>query len=175
VDPKNVSCGYDFSSLIAALKQIVSFGYIPHIVTGNIPISMSDPPLIGGFGVNVSPPSNYSIYYSYINSLASAVANAFDGAQNIKNWRWGVFTEFNNQDWFVNDPDAFFTIYETTVKALQDALGRETLFVGTHACTQCVFLSMNTSQPAWDPILLLQSVAKVKENFLERKVREINF
>lgn len=167
VDPKNASSGYDFSPLITALQKIVSLGYLPHIVTGNIPISMSSSPVVGGFGSNISPPANYSVYYSYIYSLASEIAVAFGGANNIQQWRWGVFTEFNNQDWFVNDPSAFFSIYETTVKALQDALGRENLIVGTHACTQCVFLSMNTSTPAWDPILLLQSVAKVISLYLQ--------
>ncbi len=90
---------------------------------------MSSAAVVGTYGVNTMPPSNYTMYYAYIRALATEVAATFGGAERIQQWRWGVFTEFNNPEWFVNEPNAFLSIYDTTVRALQDALGKENLFV----------------------------------------------
>ena len=72
--------------LLSPLKNIVSAGFLPHIVTGNVPISLSSSPKLGGFGFNVAPPRNLSEYRSYIAGVASALVREF-GQSEVARWR----------------------------------------------------------------------------------------
>ena len=84
------------SSLLAPLRNLRAVGLLPHIVTGNVPISMSSPAVIGGFGVNAALPSNLTVYRHYMRDIAAALVTEF-GAEDVAKWRWGCFTEYNNQ------------------------------------------------------------------------------
>lgn len=149
VDPADPSQGYNFTSLLLALQNIVGAGFTPHIVTGNVPIAFSTSPALGAFGVNTSPPANFTQYADYIAALASAIRASF-GIEAVRSWRWGVLTEYNNPDWYKNTAEAYFDLYDWTVCALERALGAENLTVGAHACTQCT--------NGWDPLELVAHV-----------------
>ena len=83
------SSGYNFTSLLAALRNIVNAGLIPHIVTGNIPIALSAVPHIGAaFSFNSALPRNLTEYREYIAAVAQAVAAEFT-PQRVAQWRWG--------------------------------------------------------------------------------------
>lgn len=135
VDPTDPSKGYNFSSLLDALANVVAGGFTPHIITGNVPIALSASPYIGGFGFNSEPAANWTAYRAYINALAAAAVERF-GVSQVRTWWWGVLTEYNNVDWYVGPPEAYFELYDTTGCALQDVLGASGVNFGAHMCTQ---------------------------------------
>ncbi|PWM47723.1 MAG: hypothetical protein DBX47_00130 [Clostridiales bacterium] len=136
-DPLNrdVTNDYNFTRLLSNLRRAVDKGAVPWVKTGVVPLKLSENPKLGTFGVNIREPYDYNLYYDYIKAMAQAIIDEF-GAEEVSKWRWGVFTEFNNPDWFIpNDgKDAiveFCKIYDYTVKALEDVLGKD-IFVGAH-------------------------------------------
>jgi hypothetical protein len=71
-------------------------------------------------------------------------------------WRWGVYTEFNNADWYNAGNTSFLDLYDYTVCGLQKALG-DGFSVGAHGCTQCF---MDDPRDNWDPLELLTHVKR---------------
>lgn len=149
---------YDFSRLIGALHNVVDQGLKPHIKTGNIPIKYSNDPTIGVMEANLRPPSDYNQYYNYIKALADALITEF-GINEVKTWTWGVFTEYENPEWFddgisaASTKTAFFKIYDYTVAALEAAIGKDNLTVGAH--------SMTVTEGLWDELEFIDHVAGV--------------
>ncbi|MDI4647840.1 GH39 family glycosyl hydrolase [Cohnella hashimotonis] len=161
VDPANASTmtDYKFDDLKAAIQNVLNKGLKPYIVTGNVPLKYSTAPNIGGFNVNTRPPADYTVYYNYIKALANSLVSQF-GVQEMKSWRWGVLSEYENSDWFwdgTGSPNAaasrtaYFKLYDYTVAALQDAVGAGNLVVGAHA--------MAVTPGLWDPRDLIDHCA----------------
>jgi hypothetical protein len=157
VDPSNPSKGYDFSPLLAAVKAIVDSGYAVYIVTGNVPIAFSTTPVVGTFGVNTSPPDDYPTYSNYIEGLAAAAVNEF-GIDTVRNFTFGVLTEYNNPDWYVNSTDEYLKLYDYTACGLENVLGEGRVSIGAHACTQCQW---SHGGRGWDPAELPRHAAGV--------------
>lgn len=150
---------YNFTKLITACRNIVNFGAKPHIKTGNVPMKYSQTytAAYGSFSVNVFPPDDYDVYYKYISAIAKALVDEF-GRDEVLTWRFGVFTEFENDEWFYDDDrdpekslEAFCKIYDYTVDALEKNIG-EDVFVGAH--------SMAVSEGLWDERDFIEHVAK---------------
>lgn len=128
---------YDFDRLIKNCKGILELGAKPHLKLGNVPLKLTTDPVIGGFEVNVYPPDDYNQYYDYIKAVAQALVDEF-GVDEVRTWRFGCLTEFENSDWFMakngkskDSAIAYFKLYDYTVKALMDVIG-EDVFVGAH-------------------------------------------
>lgn len=141
-DPMNfdVMDDYDFEPLVTACKTVLQQGMIPFIKTGNVPLKYSAyQPEFHEFGVNVYAPKDYQVYYDYIKALAVRLVEVF-GLEEVQGWRWGVFTEYENADWFIGDPtrksacEAYCKLYDYTVGALISVLG-EDIYVGAHSMT----------------------------------------
>jgi hypothetical protein len=93
-DPaKGLTSGINVTSLLGPLRNIVAAGFIPHVVTGNVPIALSSLPKLGGFGFNSAPPRDPEEYRKYIAGVAGALVAEF-GQAEVARWRWGVFTEY---------------------------------------------------------------------------------
>ena len=159
IDPSNTEVldDYDFSSLIKACRNVLDQGLKPWIKTGNIPVKYSaESAEMGGFGVNIYQPDDYNVYYNYIAAIAQALVDEF-GMDEVRTWRWGVFTEYENRDWFVpsDDPDVCMTeyckIYDYTSEALISVLGDD-IYICAH--------SMTCSEGIWDELLFVEHCAK---------------
>ncbi len=131
---------YDFSRLIANCHGILNLGAKPHLKLGSVPQKLTTADDIGYFEVNLYPPDDYKQYYTYIKAIATALVDEF-GLDEVKTWRFGCMTEFENSNWFMakgGDPDdsalAYFKLYDYTVQALIDVIGKD-VFVGAHAMT----------------------------------------
>lgn len=144
VNPMNfdVLDDYDFEPLVTACRNVLHQGLVPFIKTGNVPLKYSAyPPKAGPFRVNIYAPKDYQIYYDYIKAMAEELLAAF-GIEELKRWRWGVFTEYENEEWFIGDPskesacEAFCKIYDYTVGALTGVLGDD-IYIGAHSMTCC--------------------------------------
>ncbi|OUS76429.1 hypothetical protein B1748_12155 [Paenibacillus sp. MY03] len=160
IDPSDRSnlTDYKFDTLIHATRNIVNQGLTPYIVTGNVPIKYSSNPVLGVFELNVSPPDDYNVYYDYMLAMADALVDEF-GVNEMKSWKWGVLTEFENGDMFkagsVNaqqTKEAYLKLYDYTVDALQEAIGEDNLIVGAHA--------MAVSAGLWSHLEFIDHVAK---------------
>ena len=156
---------YDFSPLVRACKNIVRQGLIPHLKLGNIPLKFTANPQISrSFGVNKRPPDDYNNWHDYIKAMMQSLVKEF-GLQTVRNWRFGVVTEYENKDWFSvdDDPvktrDAYFALYDYTVDALQQALGKK-VCVGAH--------SMSVIEGLWDEREFIAHCARGK-NFCTGK------
>lgn len=68
-----MSSGVNVTRLVAPLRNILSAGLTPHIVTGNIPIALSTAPHIGAFGFNNQPPRDMDEYRRYIAAVAKVM------------------------------------------------------------------------------------------------------
>lgn len=138
---------YDFTPLVEACRSILSLGAKPMLKLGSVPLKYTSVPVISrGFSTNVCPPDDYKVYYDYIYHLAEALSDAF-GLEEIRSWRYGVMTEYQNEDWFTaGSPEetfeAYCKLYDYTAAALADVVGEENLFIGAH--------SMSQSKGLWD-------------------------
>ena len=153
-DPDNfeVLDDYDFSALYSSCRGILKTGAKPLLKLGNVPKKLSqkilkDYDTVSSFDVNVYPPDDYGQYYAYIKAVAEGLAAEF-GPEEVRSWRFGVLTEFENADWFHapgGDPEesleAYCKLYDYTVRALVDVLGPD-VCVGAHA--------MAVSEGLWD-------------------------
>lgn len=149
-DPLNfdVLDDYKFDKLIDNCKGILKLGAKPHLKLGSVPLKYSTNAVKGAdFDTNVYPPDDYDVYYNYMSALAQALVDEF-GADEVLTWRFGVMTEYENQQWFMS-PDgspgktavAYCKLYDYTVAALQDVIGKD-VFVGAH--------SMTVTEGLWD-------------------------
>lgn len=149
---------YDFSPLVTACENVLRQGIKPFIKTGNIPLKYSShKPEAGVFGVNIYEPKDFDVYHAYIAALASALTDKF-GRDEVGSWKWGVFTEYENSDWFNcggadASCEAYCKIYDYTVDALQSVLG-EDIYIGAH--------SMTCSNGLWDERLFIKHCASGK-------------
>ena len=154
-DPNDFSVmdDYEFGPLLASCRGILKTGAKPLLKLGNVPAKLSRQGIAaagadrGAFGVNIYPPDDYDAYYAYIRAIAEALVDAF-GIEEVRAWRFGVMTEYENVDWFravSGDPaescQAYCRLYDYTVQALIDVLGPD-VFVGAH--------SMTCSDGLWD-------------------------
>lgn len=149
VDPldRTVLDDYDFSRIVASCQGVLNLGAKPFLKLGNVPLKLSKDPIIGGMDSNVRPPEDYDEWYRFLRAYIGALTDKF-GVDEVRTWRFGVFTEYENPDWFYagdKDPEASFTeyckIYDYSVKALTDALGDD-VYVGAH--------SMTVTEGLWD-------------------------
>ncbi|MBQ6019636.1 MAG: hypothetical protein IJL26_05580 [Clostridia bacterium] len=144
---------YDFGPLLASCRGILKTGAKPLLKLGNVPAKFSRESIaaagadLGAFDVNVFPPDDYNEYYTYIKAIAEALVGEF-GLDEVRSWRFGVMTEYENADWFravSGDPaesaEEYCKLYDYTVQALIDVIG-EDVFVGAH--------SMTCSEGLWD-------------------------
>ena len=142
LDPadRSVLDDYDFAPLIHACRNVVQQGLKPMIKTGNVPQKYSSLSTTGTFGVNLYPPDDYTVYYKYIAAMTQALVDEF-GLPEVRSWRWGCFTEYENADWFQGTCEDYCRIYDYTVAAIQSVLGEE-IAIGAH--------SMTCSEGIWD-------------------------
>ena len=131
---------YNFEPLINSCRNVVAQGIKPMIKTGNIPRKYSTVSTTGLFGVNVYPPDDYNVYYNYIQALTQALVDEF-GMEEVKSWRWGCFTEYENGDWFRGTCEDYCKIYDYTTAAIQSVLGFD-IKIGAH--------SMTVTEGIWD-------------------------
>lgn len=169
---RSVTDDYDFSPLIRACRNITRQGLLPHLKLGNVPLKYSDSPQISeDFGVNVRPPHDYNLWHTYIKAMMRALIEEF-GKRNVRNWRFGVITEYENKSWFSvdDDPertrDAYFKLYDYTVDALEQALGKN-ICVGAH--------SMTVSGGLWDEQQLIAHCARGKNNCTGKTGTRLDF
>lgn len=155
-------------SLAQACQGVLNLGAKPLIKLGCIPFyfTMKQNPekkLGTVFGFNVFPPDDdmYGEYETYLENVLQYLINRF-GIDEVRSWRFGVMTEYENADWFyVLDSSgkinanltmtAFFKIYDYSVKALENKLGKENVYVGAH--------SMTVTEGLWDERKFIDHVA----------------
>ena len=159
VDPYDTSTmtDYKFDKLIENCRGIVEIGAKPHLKLGGVPIKFTSGYEMGGFDMNVYPPDDYNEYYAYIKAIAQALCDEF-GVKEVKTWRFGCMTEYENEAWFKaksGDPqesaEAYCKLYDYTVQALIDVIG-EDVFVGAH--------SMTVTEGLWDEEIFIRHVAE---------------
>ncbi len=169
---RTVMDDYDFSAVISACGGILKLGAKPLIKIGNVPLKFCRNPVIGGFGVNVCPPDDYNQYYKYICDFCKALCGEF-GLTEVRQWRFGVLTEYENDSWFYagdRDPqksfEAYCKLYDCTVAALTDTLGSE-ITVGAH--------SMTVTEGLWDEREFLMHCANGTNTFTGEKRTKIDY
>ena len=148
---------YKFDALIENCRGILAVGAKPHLKLGGVPIKFTSDYQLGGFDMNVYPPDDYNVYYDYIKAIAQALVNEF-GIDEVRTWRFGCMTEYENADWFMaksGDPEesaeAYCKLYDYTVQALIDVIGND-VFVGAH--------SMTVTEGLWDEEIFIRHVAE---------------
>lgn len=174
VDPYDTSTftDYKFEPLIENCRGILNLGAKPHLKLGGVPLKFTSDYIMGGFGMNPYPPDDFGAYYTYIKAIAQALVDEF-GLEEVKTWRFGVMTEYENQAWFMaknEDPEdsavAYCKLYDYTVQALIDVIG-EDVFVGAH--------SMTVTEGLWDEEIFIRHVAEGTNYANGKKGSRISF
>lgn len=154
---RDVLDDYNFDNLITNCRGVLTMGAKPHLKLGSVPLKLTTDPYIGGFGTNVYPPDDYNQYYAYIKAIVTALVEEF-GLEEVRSWRFGCMTEYENYDWFKaksslgsDSLEAYCKLYDYTVQALVDVLGPD-VFVGAH--------SMTVSEGGWDERKFIEHCAK---------------
>ncbi len=174
VDPYDTSTmtDYKFDRLIGNCRGILELGAKPHLKLGGVPLKFTTGAEMGGFDMNVYPPDDYNVYYDYIRAITEALVAEF-GADEVRTWRFGCMTEYENEAWFKaksGDPaesaEAYCKLYDYTVQALVDVLG-EDIFVGAH--------SMTVTEGLWDEEIFIRHVAEGTNYANGQKGTKISF
>jgi hypothetical protein len=124
---------YNFTKLdrmIDWLKE--SRELIPIFVIGNTPrlITPNASDIdYGAFDADTSIPSDYHVYYNYIQALTQHVLN-YGGSEFVNKWTWRIYTEPDNTDWILSKLDGYFQIYNTTCRAIRSVLPSAKLETG---------------------------------------------
>ncbi len=154
---RTVTDDYDFTKLVKNCAGILSLCAKPHLKFGNVPLKLTSDPEKGVFSGNINPPDDYGAYYNYMRACAEALCGAF-GADEVRSWRFGVMTEYENSDWFrakSGDPaetaEAYCKLYDYTVAALEDVLGGD-IYIGAH--------SMTVTEGLWDEEIFIRHCAE---------------
>lgn len=128
---------YRFEPLGDACAKVLAFGAKPHIKM-SVPGKYAPNGSIGDFSTNVYPPDDFALYQRYIAAMTRYLVERF-GVDEVKTWRFGVLTEFENPGWFKarsgsadESRQAYFKLYDHTVAALVEEIGPD-VFVGAHA------------------------------------------
>lgn len=159
IDPYDTTTltDYNFEPLIKNCRGIINLGAKPHLKLGGVPLKFTSGYEMGGFGMNVYPPDDFNAYYEYIKAIAEALVEEF-GLEEVKTWRFGVMTEYENKDWFQaksglpeDTAVAYCKLYDYTVQALIDVIGND-VFVGAH--------SMTVTEGLWDEEIFIRHVAE---------------
>lgn len=159
IDPYDTTTftDYKFEPLIENCRGIINLGAKPHLKLGGVPIKFTSGYEMGGFDMNVYPPDDFEAYYTYIKAIAQALVDEF-GLEEVKTWRFGVMTEYENADWFQaksglpeDTAVAYCKLYDYTVQALVDVIGND-VFVGAH--------SMTVTEGLWDEEIFIRHVAE---------------
>ena len=174
IDPYDTSTftDYKFEPLIENCRGILNLGAKPHLKLGGVPIKFTTGYEMGGFDMNVYPPDDFNAYYGYIKAIAEALVEEF-GLEEVRSWRFGVMTEYENSDWFMarsglpeDSAVAYCKLYDYTVQALLDVIG-EDVFVGAH--------SMTVTEGLWDEEIFIRHVAEGTNYANGRKGSHIKF
>ncbi|MEA5572391.1 GH39 family glycosyl hydrolase [Calothrix sp. UHCC 0171] len=169
-DANNPNQGFNFDPLDRAIRNVLKQGLKPIIKTGNIPCVYSRDCQAGKFALNTRLPSDWQGYYKYIYDIARHMVDTY-GMQEVKTWRWGMGSEINNPDWFTDGKgntttkQAVFKLYDYTVAALQAALGRSNLIVGSHIAPEL----------GWNGLEFIDHCGKGKNYYSGKRGTQLNF
>ncbi len=160
-DPSDTSTmtDYDFTHLIENCRGIVNIGAKPWLKLGSVPVKFTTDAVMGGFDMNVYPPDDYNVYYAYIKAIAEALVAEF-GLEEVKSWRFGCMTEFENGDWFKaksgtpeDSAEEYCKLYDYTAQALIDVIGDD-VFISAHG--------MVVTEGLWDESIFIKHAAQGK-------------
>ena len=177
-DPSNSNSPYNFTQLMLAINNTLKMGLKPYLVTGLIPISYSNnSTLSNAKDLNELPPNDYNKYSQYIQGMAQQLLDIY-GDKEIKQWWFGVITEFNNYGHFDDiynfnaTMTEYFKIYDFTECNLKKVFGANNFIIGAHSCRNCP----RGDSHSWDPDQLLYHIANEK-NFCSNKIgdTQMNF
>jgi hypothetical protein len=169
-DGNNPSQGYNFDPLDRAIRNVIKQGLKPIIKTGNVPCVYSRDCKAGKFALNTRLPSDWQGYYKYIYDIAKHMIDTY-GITEVKTWRWGMGSEINNPDWFddgkgnATTKQAVFKLYDFTVAALQAALGKNNLIVGSHV----------TPELGWNALEFIDHCGKGKNYYTGKRGTKLDF
>jgi hypothetical protein len=145
---------YDFTPIHDAARNILRQGLKPYIDLGTVPVRYSSAAAFSYyFQVNIRPPADYRVYHDYISAMLQSLVSEF-GLNEVRTWQWGVVSEYESL-WSFQTADqqpastasAYFKLYDYTVGALEEVLGKAFVNVGAHC--MCVIRGF------WDPRDLL--------------------
>jgi len=165
--------------LVVDAKPLIKLGSVPFYFT-----KTTNNPTYQVYGMNVNPyppdaTSTYTSKYYKENGSFVTKGNGFEayelylkdviqylineyGIDEVRTWRWGVDTEYENWDWFHTNADdslasnqrdagsygnantitAYFKLYDYSTDAVVSMIGDEYTYIGAHA--------MAVSEGLWD-------------------------
>jgi len=122
---------YDFAPAVEAIQNTIKQGLKPIIVIGNVPNALSGKQ-VGKYDSyewgNRLAPDDFDEYYDYILAFAKCLKANFPVGE-IKKWSFRVGTEPDNEHWWTSGEETYMKLYDYTVSALQEGIGKENLTV----------------------------------------------
>ncbi len=155
-DPNDKTSDCDYSRAWTVLDTLLDQGVIPMIKLGSVPKAFVSSPAYGAFDTQLRPPdaANWSAYYTYLYDFIDACDSRYADAET---WRWCIWSEGNNWDWFktadasmTTTKNEFCKIYDYSVAAVKAVFGSEYSNVGVH------FVADTVVGQCWDPDLFFQ-------------------
>ncbi len=140
----------DYSRAWAVIDTILTQGAIPMIKLGSVPKAFVAKPEYGAFNTQIRPPdaANWTAYYEYLYNFIFACHSRYPTA---KNWKWCIFSEGNNWDWFKSEDanmtttkNEFCKLYDYSVAAVKAVFGASYSNVGVH------FVPREITNQCWD-------------------------
>lgn len=128
---------YDFSMPLEVIDNVLRGGVKPYIVLGQVPNELSKEPSDYGepstLWGNRYAPKCYKKYYDYMLAFGKTLAEKY-GKEEIKSWKFRFMTEWDDYEtsyfWWKESLEEYLKIYDYTVAALEEAFGKENLYIG---------------------------------------------
>ncbi|HLF32799.1 MAG TPA: hypothetical protein VI583_01100 [Cyclobacteriaceae bacterium] len=127
---------YDFTLFDHLIDGVVSKGFIPIMLLGSMPDSLSSAPLATAEGrdnIQKYPPRDYIEWYNLVNQIVKHCIERYS-KENVTAWKWELWNEPDLKEYWMGTEEEYFKLYDYTASAIKDALP-ETM-IGGNTVTQ---------------------------------------
>ena len=112
---------YRWNLLKARLDPFISNGYTQlTLVMDNVPYCLAEKPIKGNFG-QVAPPGNLNEWYTFVRDMCREL-NRLYGEDVVKNFRFRMGTEMQDQRRFAGSQEQYFQYYDFAAKAVKEEI-----------------------------------------------------
>ncbi len=141
---------YRWSLLNARLDDMVSNGIRPLVMLGRVPWSLSAQHNVSqcSYG-NAAPPANFSEWGELVAAVCEHMLSRY--GQEVRSWRFRVWTEPNQIDSFSGSVEDYMHMYDFAGAAIRRVLGPGPRIGPANFCRYCAVSKLDWQSPTYQP------------------------
>ena len=127
---------YGFTVFDQIMGNVISMNFIPIMLIGSMPDSLSAAPLAteeGRENIEKYPPKDYDQWYDLIFNIVNHSVLKY-GKEKVSAWKWEVWNEPDIREYWRGTEEEYYKLYDYTAAAVKEALPEAQ--VGGNSVTQ---------------------------------------